>query len=191
MDEHRWKVGAEGEAVADRRGIKYRQAPIYVSDYIVGGTICNEEILRLAEELERMYAVDRLNCEADLPGRIRELMAENALLRRERALLIELEKVRCQIISYVAEGRPIASPVFRKVGELNDAMAALHLEASGGIQRPEGVPCACVLCRPEGSLTEPEIDAWERAERAAYQEGAMARADEVVARRRGEHGGEG
>ena len=143
MDEHRWKhLGAT--CVADRVGIKRGDG-----EYIVGGTICNLEILRLAGREDEMVKALSLVSKAGMQAE-----AENVLLRRERALLIELEKVRCGIIGAVAEGREVDPQLFRSVSRLNDALAALHLEASGGVQRPDGVPCACVLCRPEGWLRD-------------------------------------
>lgn len=80
-------------------------------------------------------------------------IAQIALLRRERALLIEVEKARTRILASIFEtGGGCSAEDVRQVGELLMAVEALHLEASGGVQRPEGVGCACVLCRPEGRL---------------------------------------
>lgn len=162
MDEHRWEVGVEGKAVADRIGIKYQQDHLADPAYIVGGTVANLEILRLAETADRLTErVQELELLAyDGPVRYnatawRTKHAEQEevmdLLRRERALLIELEKARTRILASIFEtGGGCSAEDVRQVGELLMAVEALHLEASGGVQRPGGVPCACVLCRPEG-----------------------------------------
>lgn len=77
MDEHRWQVNGR-EAVADCIGIRYQTIVGGKADYIVGGTIANEEIMRLAEIAERTEQ-----------GRL-ELLAENRRLAEENARLLEL-----------------------------------------------------------------------------------------------------
>lgn len=84
----------------------------------------------------------------ELEERLDRQEAENALLRRERALLVDLEKARAAIINGLLYGAVPAS-VVEDVARLNAAVAALHLEASGGIERPPGSACACILCRSE------------------------------------------
>lgn len=172
MDEHRWHIPS-GTATADRIGIKVNGPT--GENYIVGGTVCNEEILRLADfedEAARLrLALEEMEEAAvERDGRMRLLEdaevetadsamralagrdAETALLRRERALLIELEKTRTRILASIFEtGGGCSAEDVRHVGELLMAVEALHMEASGGVERPPGVGCACVLCRPEGA----------------------------------------
>jgi hypothetical protein len=94
-----------------------------------------------------------------LAGRVEELEAENALLRRERALLVDLEKARAGIINGLLHGAVQASLV-EDVGRLNAEIAAVHLEASGGIERPPGSACACILCQEEIQVRQEVQLAW-------------------------------
>lgn len=77
MDEHRWKVHGR-EAIADRLGIRYQTVVGGDIDYIVGGTVANEEILRLVEGIE---GADALLRRAEKV--INQGLAENARLRQE------------------------------------------------------------------------------------------------------------
>lgn len=83
---------------------------------------------------------------------IAEREDEIRFLRRERKLLIDLEKTRSNILgSLFASGMAQTDDV-NFVHETNGEMVKLHLEASGGILRPEGSPCRCVLCEPRRDL---------------------------------------
>lgn len=162
MDEHRWKVNGR-EVLADRLGIKYQLVVGRPADYIVGGTVCNEEILRLAEGIKEADTLLR-SAEKVIDQGVREI----ALLRRERALLIELEKTRTRILAMIFERGALPwpwqlAPDLKILESTVAEIEALHLEASEGVERPPGVGCACVLCRPEGDL---------RAEYNEYREAA-------------------
>ncbi len=101
---------------------------------------------------------------------VRRLLAtredEIRLLRRERKLLIDLEKTRSNILGSLFSSGMAQTEDVNFVHETNAAMLALHLEASGGIVRPEGSPCRCVLCEPRRDLSP-------RAELADAQRGFL------------------
>lgn len=151
MDEHIWTMPARNSAEpavdwrADRTGL-------WMGGELIGFPETSREILRLAEGVESADGLLR-----DAERIIDQSSRENALLRRERALLIELEKARTRILASIFDtGGGCSAEDVRQVGELLMSIEALHLEASGGVQRPEGVGCACVLCRPEGALQREE-----------------------------------
>lgn len=159
MDEHRWTMPARNSA---EPAVDWRadQTGLWMDADLIGFPEVSREILRLAQieeasrrriewlEAERRAALK--GWEGTIPPRL-DLEHEISLLRRERALLIELEKARTRILASIFNtGGGCSSEDVRQVGELLIAVAALHLEASGGVQRPAGAPCACVLCRPEG-----------------------------------------
>lgn len=132
MDEHRWEMPARNSA---EPAVNWRadRTGIWMDAELIGFPEASREVLRLA--------------------------GETALLRRERALLIELEKARTRILASIFEtGGGCSAEDVRQVGELLMAVEAIHLEASGGVQRPDGVPCACVLCRPGGVMTLADVD---------------------------------
>lgn len=98
------------------------------------------------EELEKLaYLGEHRFPDLTWKKRAEELMAENSLLRRERALLVDLEQARAAIINGLLHGAVQASLV-EDVRRLNAEISAVHLEASGGILRPPGSACACILC---------------------------------------------
>lgn len=130
--------------------------PRFIGQTLEERKTADAERRRLVGRIEELEEHERRQEKADIvveravktsSSTVRRLGTEIALLRRERALLVDLEKARCEIISAFAEGREVPSRLFRAVGRLNDAVAAVHLEASGGIERPPGSACACILCR--------------------------------------------
>lgn len=77
---------------------------------------------------------------------IEGLAAERNLLRRERSLLVELDKARCTVMQGLMGGTVFESALVR-VMELGDQIIALHHEALG-VELLPGTPCPCILCRP-------------------------------------------
>lgn len=80
-----------------------------------------------------------------------ERETEIRFLRRERRLLIDQDQARCRVMQGVINGAVRAADI-QDVQRLGNEILALHLEASGGIERPNGSPCQCVLCAPRRDL---------------------------------------
>lgn len=147
MDEHRWTD--EGLAFRAKPAGIYPGQPVSADPMTLMRRVARE-VLRLAGEVQAQK-FDQERVRAAFQELVDERTAENALLRRERALLIELEKARTRILASIFDtGGGCSAEDVRQVGELLMSIEAIHLEASGGVRRPEGVPCACVLCRPGG-----------------------------------------
>lgn|GEM_PF-5777777 len=147
MDEHKWTD--EGLAFLAKPAGIYPGQPVSADPMTLMRRVARE-ILRLAERVGELEIRESQSWTGLQMRHLAEVEAENALLRRERALLIELEKARTRILASIFNtGGGCSAEDVRQVGELLIAVEAIHLEASGGVQRPEGVPCACVLCRPE------------------------------------------
>lgn len=82
------------------------------------------------------------------------LEAEIALLRRERELLIILEKERAGVLDSVLNHGQVRASQLDRLADIMVAIQALHQEARGGVLLPEGVPCRCLLCRPGPFVVE-------------------------------------
>jgi hypothetical protein len=80
-----------------------------------------------------------------------ERETEIRFLRRERRLLIDQDQARCRVLQGVLGGAVRASEI-QDVERIGKDLLALHLEASGGIERPNGSPCQCILCAPRRDL---------------------------------------
>lgn len=157
MDEHKWTD--EGLAFRAKPAGIYPAQPVSADPMTLMRRVARE-VLRLAGEVEELNRAREDDADVrsvlfaagqQAAAREEATARDNALLRRERALLIELEKARTRILASIFDtGGGCSAEDVRQVGELMMSIEAIHLEASGGVQRPEGVACACVLCRPGG-----------------------------------------
>lgn len=77
---------------------------------------------------------------------------EIRLLRRERRLLIDMDKAKSGILGRMLNGGRITEAMFGEAQRLQVEVLKLHWEASGGIVLPEGTPCQCLLCAPKRDL---------------------------------------
>ena len=155
---HEWKTPARNSAEPERTWAA-DEAGLWLDGELVGFPEPSREVLRLAQALE-----DEENASAGLRLALEESDAvrldyfgEIALLRRERALLIELDKTRGAIIAGLLSGA-VPAVLAERVAELNAALFALHLEARGGVHLPDGAPCGCLLCAPRVAI-DPEYAA--------------------------------
>jgi hypothetical protein len=82
-----------------------------------------------------------------------ERETEIRFLRRERRLLIDQDQARCRVLQGVIAGAVRAVDI-QDVQRLGNEILALHLEASEGIERPNGSPCQCILCAPRRDLRQ-------------------------------------
>jgi|ERR1051325_5223828 hypothetical protein len=127
------------------------------------------EFLRLAarvQDLETANAElqEQRRFEADLfqkgpaamEGVIADRTSEIRLLRRERQLLIDLDKARANLAAGMFHGE-VQQSVLDEIDRCQAGVLALHAEARGGVLLPDGVPCGCLLCAPKRALggTEP------------------------------------
>jgi hypothetical protein len=81
-----------------------------------------------------------------------ERETEIRFLRRERRLLIDQDQARCRVLQGVLSAGAVRASDVQDVDRIGKAILALHLEASGGIERPNGSPCQCILCAPRRDL---------------------------------------
>lgn len=107
-----------------------------------------DEILRLAGRVEEMETREQRSWTGLQMRRLEEREAEIALLRRERELLIVLEKERACVLDSVLNRGQVRASQLDRLADIMVAIQALHQEARGGVLLPEGVPCRCLLCRP-------------------------------------------
>lgn len=115
------------------------EAGLWLDGELIGFPEASREVLRLAEEAAALRR-------ALLPARVFEI----ALLRRERELLIVLEKERAGVLDSVLNHGQVRASQLDRLADIMVAIQALHQEARGGVLLPEGVPCRCLLCAPEG-----------------------------------------
>lgn len=104
---------------------------------------------------------------ADLLRLLTDRELEIRLLRRERRLLIDMDQGKARLTTGLLSGRPNREDL-EFVQRTQGAIEGLHQEAAGGVARPDGSACACLLCAPRRDLRKPaEEVAWTHQNDAA------------------------